>query len=395
MLRDLNILLVVMELKREYGEGGCDPATQASFAFRNYWLAHQGLRDRCCCPTFIIAVGGPWLGLLGGVFTDKFIVQRLTELTWSGFSSTYEDKRLYRLARTFHSLGRCLNELREYYLGLDQMTFKHSDYYNYPPPLANRLGFENIVKERLFPYPLNFTEEDEHGQVQRRKFSYIRPLETCAACVTYLAKICHDNNDNNDDDAPAEKIVVKFVAQYGEDVHRFLAEKGHAPKLRYLGPLLRKDGTCLQGPWSSSVPMHDGQWTFPGLHLNRLQMVVMDYVEACNPEDLPGQREYGKQIAEVLDKLHENGFVFGDLRPPNVIFAKDKKVKFIDFDWSGRYKGSSDGLIPDPKDNEMPHYPVGLSNTVMWPDDVKMGLEVITPAHDRFMLRVHFFYPDN
>ncbi|KAM6499304.1 hypothetical protein JOM56_004812 [Amanita muscaria] len=66
-------------------------------------------------------------------------------------------------------------------------------------------------------------------------------------------------------------------------------------------------------------------------------------------------------------QLNENGSVFGDLRLPNMIFAKDnldKKVKFIDFDWSGCYKGSSDGLIPDPKDNEMPHYPVDLMASV-------------------------------
>ncbi|KIL54892.1 hypothetical protein M378DRAFT_18450 [Amanita muscaria Koide BX008] len=76
-------------------------------------------------------------------------------------------------------------------------------------------------------------------------------------------------------------------------------------------------------------------------------------------------------------QLNENGSVFGDLRLPNMTLAKDnldKKVKFIDFDWSGRYKGSSDGLIPDPKDNEMPHYPVDLwvypmASALFYPDN--------------------------
>jgi len=37
--------------------------------------------------------GGPWLGVLGGVFTDKVIVQRLTDLMWCAHSTTEEDSR--------------------------------------------------------------------------------------------------------------------------------------------------------------------------------------------------------------------------------------------------------------------------------------------------------------
>jgi hypothetical protein len=40
-LENFAVVLVVMEVKREYGEGGCDSATQASFSFRNYWLQNK------------------------------------------------------------------------------------------------------------------------------------------------------------------------------------------------------------------------------------------------------------------------------------------------------------------------------------------------------------------
>jgi hypothetical protein len=342
------------------------------------------LVEKCCCPTFIIAAGGPWLAVLGGVFTDKFIVQRMTELTWTGYSSTYEDVRIHWLARIFNALSKCMGDLTQYYEELKEAEFEPSDYYSWSSHTrVEQVGFKKFVKSRLFPYPQIFTEEDEHGQVQTRKFRYIRPLGRSSACVTYEAEICHDN----DVDGPLkEKIVVKFVAQYGVDVHRFLAEEGHAPKLRYYGPLLRKDGTSAKCVWWSSTPQCE--WNAPGLYFGPIYMVVMNYVEKMDPDDIPDQ---GQQIAEVLTKLHGKGFVFGDLRPPNVMFSKDDngKVKFIDFDWSGRY------IIIDGEDERV-RYPLGLSDMVIWPmEAAKMGLQLIKPEHDWFMLKTHFDYIPN
>jgi hypothetical protein len=59
--------------------------------------------------------GGAWMGILGGVFTDKIIVQRLTDLIWVGHSSTEEDARVYHFARVLNALRTCLLELQTYY----------------------------------------------------------------------------------------------------------------------------------------------------------------------------------------------------------------------------------------------------------------------------------------
>ena len=63
-----------------------------------------------------------------------------------------------------------------------------------------------------------------------------------------------------------------------------------------------------------------------------MQMVVMDWVDAQIPP--PNHRG---MVEEVLKLLHGNGYVFGDLRDPNVLFDKDG-VKFIDFNWCGLYR---------------------------------------------------------
>ena len=48
-------------------------------------------------------------------------------------------------------------------------------------------------------------------------------LEEDATCVAFQAEI----SDPVGDDFP--DIVVKFVARYGADVHKFLASEDHAP----------------------------------------------------------------------------------------------------------------------------------------------------------------------
>ena len=60
-------------------------------------------------------------------------------------------------------------------------------------------------------------------------------------------------------------------------------------------------------------------------------MVVMDYIDA-QPKPPQNARE---QVERALALLHSNGYVIGDLRECNILFGSD--VKFIDFDWCGRY----------------------------------------------------------
>jgi hypothetical protein len=324
------------------------------------------MRQRCCCPTFILVAGGPWFCVLGGVFTDKFVVQRLTDLMWTAPSSMYEDARVQKIARTLYALKLCVQELRAYYAKVKDLPVQDS------PPESNA---EPLNPSRFFPYTTSFTEVDPaSGQEREWKFKYLDAFEDCSACVTYLAEII-------DEPRCGEKIVVKFVTRYGEEVHRFLEEGGHAPKLYYLGPL--RDG----GKNSSGNIWPDATIPHPGLHLGPLRMAVMEYI---HPSRTP--HDSGKQVSDVIKELHENGFVFGDLREPNVLFDTNGKAKFIDFDWAGRYKTdfSTGG------DNGIPftRYPLALSRSLNWARPVKeLELGFIQPEDDVAMLKIHFKGP--
>ncbi|KAF8501148.1 hypothetical protein F5888DRAFT_1632913 [Russula emetica] len=153
--------------------------------------------------------------------------------------------------------------------------------------------------------------------------------------------------------ATCVQVVVKFVTSYGKEVHEFLVEEGCAPKLRYYGPLPGRD-TGLSND-SNGFPQL-AQSTSPSLRLNDMHMVVMDYIEAgFLPDDARSQ------IEKVLTLLHAWGYVFGG------------KVKFVDFDWCGPYKG-------DPA--TFAYYPLVMSrSTSKWAADMK-PLGQILLKHD-------------
>jgi serine/threonine protein kinase len=126
-------------------------------------------------------------------------------------------------------------------------------------------------------------------------------------------------------------------------------------------------------------------------------MAVMDYIESTPiiPSDA---RE---KIEEILMDLHSEGYVFGDLRRPNILFDKTGEVFLIDFNWSGRYDMRSHDGIPEPLqkcieeklatvgcvDREYVRYPYTVCvGDDMWVDGVKVGRSIL-PKHDWGMLR--------
>ena len=306
----------------------------------------------------MLAGGGPWLGVMGGVFTDRFIVQRLTSLMWIAESSTEENARIYDAARVFVALRTSLQQLTAFYKKIGEFKI---------PRVIN-----GQTHSRFYPYPTSFTVNK-----QTFHFQYLKAMEDHVACETYLAKLV-DTPDN---------IVVKFVSRYGKEVHEFLAKKNYAPHLRYYGPM-------PDAPPSPPRP----KMASAGLAFGFMQMVVMDYIVPAR--HLPTDAR--QQIRDVLFILHESGYVFGDLREPNVLFGADHKIKLIDFNWCGRYDVDMDILhsaipadvqkkidesksrLPRLPRNEYAHYPNNLSTSIEWPAEVG-PLKPILPQHDWFM----------
>jgi hypothetical protein len=142
------VVSLLKEEKNNFGDGGCDPSTQVGLPMARFWAQdqvdkcdfsllssaltpffyqHSVVRNNTCCPTFLLATTGPWFTILGAVFTDKWIVQRLTDFIWVGLDATLNQPHYNRVAHILYSLRRNVKKLCDYYVGLKVITSDTED----------------------------------------------------------------------------------------------------------------------------------------------------------------------------------------------------------------------------------------------------------------------------
>jgi len=89
-------------------------------------------------------------------------------------------------------------------------------------------------------------------------------------------------------DMPDSPIIVKFVQQYNVDAHCLLAAQGLALKLHYSS-------------------------TGDNVHYGKQFMIVIDYINLKPPLGHLTEQQC-KHVKDVIDIVHSNQLVFGDLR---------------------------------------------------------------------------------
>jgi hypothetical protein len=159
-----------------------------------------------------------------------------------------------------------------------------------------------------YPYPTSFTSGST-----THTFRYLSELESEHNLIFF---------GDLDSTVDRQKLCVKFTHQYGEDVHRFCAENGHAPKLY-------------------AVQRLSG-----GFYMVVMDDIGEEYIDLHNfvndGQEIRSSAEYTElkdNIRTFLEEMHEAGWVHGDLRSINIMVKKsglDGSFHFIDFDWSGR-----------------------------------------------------------
>ena len=80
------------------------------------------------------------------------------------------------------------------------------------------------------------------------------------------------------------------------------------------------------------------------------------------------------QVKAMVENLHDSGYVFGDLRPPNVVFMAGKAP--VDFDWAGNH---GETFYPMEPGEGITKYQCG-----------GRGLKIIEKEHDLALLD-HYF----
>ncbi|CAE6357201.1 unnamed protein product [Rhizoctonia solani] len=314
----------VLELKDEIGGSTCDPSIQGAESYAMYWCQDEAnpIRKLSCCPSFILAVAGPWMCILGGVYLTQIVVQPLTEMLWVA-DHPQKESRLKYLTRVFAALRDAIDNLDAYYQPLvsnASSTLPREDPARFYPDICRFQGRDG--GETKLVYLEDLTRLAFKAQTEDRRF-----------------------------------VVVKFVERYNATAHELLAHQDLAPKLLF----------------DSADHLYGGY-----------RMVVMDFIPG-KPLSEYSELEVGLLVARktlqlirpslelALVLLHGANFVFGDLRPPNIMVVEENgetKAKLIDFDWCAV---AGEG-----------RYPVNLSGNITWPAGVERG-GLIQKAHDSAM----------
>lgn len=254
--------------------------------------------------------------MLGAVYTDRPTVQPLTPLLWLG--RIHARKPQYQeVTRLFAALSMGIAELETFY---------------------SKVDFDVVSDARVFPHITSFIDRGTRREVKFRYEGYADPIPGGTRAV-FVAKTEDDR-----------KIVVKFAETYNDVAHALLAAQGFAPQM------FSCDRSTLAG----------------------FVIVIMDYV---NGKQLRHKYHEGsriptkilRQIRNALDHLHGEGFVFGDLRWPNVLITGEPvHIKLVDFDWCGKVR---EGEYPP----DINHVATG------WPEGVVPG-GLMQFEHDKEML---------
>ncbi|KAM6489346.1 hypothetical protein JOM56_015247 [Amanita muscaria] len=272
--------LAVVEIKLELGIGG-DAKTQAQQSYARICSLpeHDRVRLSSCSPCFLVEIAGPWITVLGAVYVQRVIVQRLAGPIYLSPQLLHPYSTIDIPLRLFCALRRALGDLRQYYGRL-------------PHQMSSSRFFPSV---RSYTLPSGVTVN----------LDYVVLLSPDDSRAIYLAR-----------QADGKEVVVKFSLTYNTRAHRLLADHGLAPELIY-------DGT-------------------EGLRYGGLLMIVMDYVKGGTTlskflHSSPHQDRLDaviKSVKKAIALLHAENLVFGDLRTPNIL-VDDDDVKLIDYDWCG------------------------------------------------------------
>lgn len=104
----------------------------------------------------------------------------------------------------------------------------------------------------------------------------------------------------------------------------------------------------------------------------------MDFVQGSNAHELYSKTQLPNTIYDgvkrVIDILHTESIVFGDLRLPNIVITTQETPMLVDFDWCGTHG--------------VDRYPSSLNDlsSIGWHEGVVRN-GVMRMEHDTFMLR--------
>ncbi|KAG9284732.1 hypothetical protein G9A89_003035 [Geosiphon pyriformis] len=305
-------LLLNLEVKTDWGTRNCSYLQNAAYYVKFIdltWKANEQYSGRTCYPSFLVTLNGQELTISGAILSDYHCIDKLTPAI--PLDMTFYDCCTARMAcRAISALVTCLQDLQEYYTAL-----------------SNNQDTPKMVCNGPFP---RFPTQIESLQ----NLCYVSRIEDKNL---WLAEADLDGSN--------QKVVVKFTPRYCKKAHDACSGQGIAPKILYFEEL---------DDWS---------------------LVIMEYLQCYSHLDKVSGNERETMQTTILDAvnmLHNFGFVYGDLRGPNILLGPTNDVKLIDFDWAGSVEEAK--------------YPESLNQYINWHHDVGLHKK-IEKSHDLHLVK--------
>ncbi|KAI0808275.1 hypothetical protein C8Q74DRAFT_1363676 [Fomes fomentarius] len=271
----------ILRLKNEVGLDG-DASIQARVSYVKCVTEDKEeikrLRKISNCPAVVIGLMGDLVEIGVAVYTDG----PYSDFLYSSGRMRlgyHQNANVLRIARAFSAVKLALAGLRKHYEELKV---------NPPPKWSIQHPFPSPIPEPWWQGKMPRITFTDRLSRTGRQFTLLDP-----SVVTSV------------------EVLVKFTAEYNADAHRILAKAGFAPALH------------------ACVPVCGG-----------LKMVVMDRVQGENAWNAEQRDELPLTVYEsvrsAIEVLHLAGFVFGDLRLPNIMCLPDGRAMLVDFDWVGK-----------------------------------------------------------
>ncbi|RIA80555.1 hypothetical protein C1645_792277 [Glomus cerebriforme] len=314
------------EIKNEIGTSWLDPYSQGAYSWINYWTnkSDDFWKKRCCCPSFIISLAGPWMMISGAILLETPVVHPLT--SYIPLLATIDTNNMKLIARIFWAIERGFNNLRIYYDKVALIKMK-------PSPQSDEINTPQHY------FPKNTITINDHLY----NIVYIKPLkDKLQRAKIYLAKMKYDERSS-------WPIIVKFTQQYNFEAHQICADKGYAPELIAISDI--------------------GDW----------KMIIMEYIDGDTLDTLQLEDNVFHDIQTAIQFLHDKDIVFGDLRMCNVMVREsDKRGMLIDFEWAG--KENVDHYPPFMNHTQVAwpegavdDQPLKKEHDLIWLDRIKIG----------------------
>ena len=299
---------------RKISKGNGNPLIQNLSYYVKYWLDHEKskLINFCLCPTFLVQLINNHLQICGVIMEKVPIVEHLFDIQLQ--IAAGNNDHLTTLARVMASLKRSLEELFKWYTETRKTITSRS------PGLSKN--------SRLFMISKSIENSNFGLTILKRLDEYKFVFE---------ARVKNSREPKLKDN---QSVILKLSKTYCEKAHMLLEKNEFAPKLYHI--------QTLPGGW---------------------KLIIMEYLVGFQEIKGPFKSEQKKKLEEIVDIIHKENIVHGDLREPNIMVSTNNEIdiRIIDFDWAGTV-----GQV---------FFPPNINLAIPWPLDAKPG-DAITKKHD-------------